>query len=85
MKYIKQQLDIKYGSLSNDFYVHIQLVEESGFFNVLTSDKCTILGLSAGVNELQPTWSYLIFKSNKASSPFFYEDGTGKGKGLDPT
>ncbi len=60
----------------------MQNKDESGFFNVLVSDKCTILGLEAGENKLFPEWSYLIYKSKKAQSPFFYEDGTGKGTGI---
>lgn len=82
LKYIKQQIDIRYGSLAEEFSVNIQTKDETGFFNVLSSDKCTVMSIRAGANQLFSDWSYLIFKTKRSPTNYIYEDGTGKGTGI---
>jgi hypothetical protein len=83
-RYIKEQMDAKFGSEGQNFFVVIQTEEERFSWLVWITNENLVASL-AGINRVNPTWSYLFLKFLAPSTSPDYATITpgSKGSGVD--
>jgi hypothetical protein len=66
-RYIKEQMDSQFGSEGQNFFVVIQTEQERFSWLVWITNENLVASL-AGINRVNPTWSYLFLKFLAPSS-----------------